>query len=305
MTPVVFVPHVEERTALRALGDLYASVGSPAANARFTGFDALDAALGTGLRAGDLALVAGKPGIGKTIFCLQWARSLARRGGHVVHVCYDHAPGELVARLLQLELRERAIESASVGDDELVELTARLRDVAVGALHVAEVVDSHPLLAEAEQALASYGDRLVFLGGSGERTDVGDVEEAVRQLGHDDVTVFVDYIERIPAGDGSGDRVEAAVSSLKALAASARIGVVAVAAVEASGFTSGSLELHHLDRAATAAYEADLVLGMTTCSDHVCVRVVKHRTGAAGGSAALAPDFGHSRFAPASDRCEC
>ena len=46
-----------------------------------TGMDPLDRMLGGGFRMGDLVLLGGRPGVGKTIIGLQWARSIARSGG--------------------------------------------------------------------------------------------------------------------------------------------------------------------------------------------------------------------------------
>ncbi len=48
-----------------------------------TGFRPLDACLGWGLRAGELTLVGGAQGLGKTTFTLQIARNVAAAGGTV------------------------------------------------------------------------------------------------------------------------------------------------------------------------------------------------------------------------------
>jgi predicted ATP-dependent serine protease len=46
-----------------------------------TGFSILDDILGGGLRVGELVLLGGPPGVGKTIAALQWAREIAKAGG--------------------------------------------------------------------------------------------------------------------------------------------------------------------------------------------------------------------------------
>lgn len=71
-----------------------------------TGFDVLDASLGGGLTATELLLLGGLPGVGKTVAALQMARNLARDGHPVVYACYEHTVGDLLVRLLLMELGE-------------------------------------------------------------------------------------------------------------------------------------------------------------------------------------------------------
>lgn len=296
---MALVPPVEGRSALRVLGDLYAD-RHPFVPTRTTGFEALDRALGGGLRDGELALLAGPPGVGKSVLCLQWARHLARRGGRAVVLCYDLPPGALVARLLGLELREHTEARGDVAPDELEELMARLRDLDSGALHVSEAVASHPMLVAAEAALAEYGDRLVFLGGGLRRGEAADLATVLAAAGSAvPTTVFVDYLDRMPAArTPHDDAIELAVADLKDLALDRQVAVVAVATVEVPAFRSGLLGLHHLGRARMPAYEADLVLGMTDRGDRVRLQVLKHRTEAAGAVVDLAKDFDHHRLGP-------
>jgi replicative DNA helicase len=53
-----------------------------------TGFTPLDTVLQGGLRPGTLTVLAGKPGRGKTITALQWARHIAASGTPVVFACF-------------------------------------------------------------------------------------------------------------------------------------------------------------------------------------------------------------------------
>jgi len=69
-----------------------------------TGFDPLDAALGGGVGVQDLVIVGGRPGVGKTVVALQWARWMAMQGRPVVFACYEHGERALLARLFALEL---------------------------------------------------------------------------------------------------------------------------------------------------------------------------------------------------------
>ena len=90
------------RAALQRTEDAIASLGAPA-RSWDTGLYPLDVHLGGGLRAGDLALVAGAQGVGKTTATLQIARNVAAAGGRATYVCYEHVPTMLAERLLALE----------------------------------------------------------------------------------------------------------------------------------------------------------------------------------------------------------
>ena len=71
-----------------------------------TGFDPLDRVLDGGVRAGDLVLVGGAPGAGKTIAALQWARTMAEAGSTSIYACYEHSESSLLSRLLMMEAAE-------------------------------------------------------------------------------------------------------------------------------------------------------------------------------------------------------
>ncbi|MFA5787823.1 MAG: DnaB-like helicase C-terminal domain-containing protein, partial [Actinomycetota bacterium] len=71
-----------------------------------TGFEPLDRVLGGGLRPGELTLVGGIPGVGKTIATLQWARNIASQGRTTIFACYEHEEVDLLVRLLALEMGE-------------------------------------------------------------------------------------------------------------------------------------------------------------------------------------------------------
>src|SRR4051794_29566477 len=129
--------------------DLLAGAGPRGPHARATqfttGFDRLDDVLRGGIRVQDLVLLGGRPGIGKTVLSLQWARWIAMQGQTAIYVCYEHSPHTLLGRLLALELGSLA------RPDEVAELS-RLRptaqEVALGAAPVSALT-SNPLGEEA------------------------------------------------------------------------------------------------------------------------------------------------------------
>src|SRR5919106_600366 len=96
-----------------------------------TGFQALDHSLGGGVRAGDLVLVGGSPGVGKTIVSLQWARNIALAGGTCIYACYEHEESALLGRLLALEMGDLPGDHSEY-DTELDAMRLGIQEIAAG-----------------------------------------------------------------------------------------------------------------------------------------------------------------------------
>lgn len=254
----------EMRSALSTLAELHQVLPvDHGASTRATGFSPLDDVLAGGARPGELLLVGGKPGVGKTVACLQWARAMAQRGVVAVYLCYEHDPVTLLARVLSCELREAALAAGRHHDFELEELQGRLRDVAIGTLSLREALDSDPLLVEAERRLAAYADRLVLFQGSGTRTDTATAADAMSRFRAEPAVLFVDYVQKVPVVPDpmtESERVSRVVESLKELALDQEIAVVAVSAADQHGLTARRLHLHHFRGSTSLAYEADVAV---------------------------------------------
>ena len=76
---------------------------SAAGRAWATGFDPLDSYLGGGVRSGELVLVGGPQGFGKTTWVLQALRNMVAGGAYGVYVSYEHDEYTVLERLLALE----------------------------------------------------------------------------------------------------------------------------------------------------------------------------------------------------------
>jgi hypothetical protein len=305
-------------STLVALGRAEQVAGTEAAQP--TGFATLDDVLSGGPRAGELLLVGGRPGVGKTVACLQWARNMARRGVVAIYLCFDHEPATLLTRLLACELGEAALATGRlVGPDaSFVELQGRLRDVVAGALTLREALDSDPLLHRAEQQLAAYGDRLVLFPGSGVHTDLAAVDGAVGDVAGEPCVLFVDYVQKVPVAPAvatEGERVRRAIGGLKELALDRRVPVVAVSAVDELGLTARRVHLHHLRGASALAHEADTVVMLNDKADlvpagrssdvaregnrrRVVFSVEKNRQGSSGVDLEFVTHFDSFRFDP-------
>jgi replicative DNA helicase len=324
MTSVMGSHHLgrgEMRSALSTLVELHqVAPGEVTGTGCATGYSPLDEVLAGGVRSGELLLVGGKPGVGKTIACLDWARHAARRGLVALYLCYEHDPAVLVARLLACELREAALAEGRHLDFALEELQARLRDVASGSLSLREALDSDPLLGHAERRLAAYADRLVLYQGSGTRTDVAALADATSRFAGEPCVVFVDYIQKIPvrpALAGEAERVSFVVEALKELALDHHVPVVAISSADRHGLTARRLHLHHFQGSSSLAYEADAVVVLNEKLDivskahvaystnriddfrhQVVFSIEKNRNGASDIDLEFTKDFGHFRFHP-------
>jgi replicative DNA helicase len=311
----------ELRSALTTLVELHqAEPGSDTSPGRATGFSPLDDVLSGGVHPGELLLVGGKPGVGKTVACLQWARAMAQRGVVAVYLCYEHDQATLVARLLSCELREAAMAEGCHFDLRLDELQGRLRDVAAGTLTLREALDSDPLLAQAERRMAAYADRLVLFQGSGGRTGVAAAGDALTRFAGEPCVLFVDYVQKVPARPDAvpeAERVGRVVESLKELALDHGLPIVAISATDQEGLRARRVHLHHLRGSAALAYEADVVVVLNDKIDvvskahvaystnrreefrrEVVFSVEKNRSGVSDVDIEFVKDFGHYRFDP-------
>jgi replicative DNA helicase len=252
------------RSALATLADLHAAeVRIPIPSPYSTGFHPLDEVINGGIRAGDLLLLGGKPGQGKTIATMQWTRHLAGDGTTCIVACYEHDEVTLLTRLLACELGTVIAEAGCQDELRLDALREGLRQVSIGAARLREVIDSDPLLGMAEDRLVSYADRVMLFRASGTRTDVDALRALVDRHRDGRCALFVDYVQKIPIRPDVSDeaeRVKRVVEGLKDLALTNNVPVIAIAAADRAGLTSRRLRLHHFRGSTALAYEADVVV---------------------------------------------
>ena len=226
-----------------------------------TGFDPLDDVLHGGLRAQDLIVLGGGPGIGKTIVALQWARRMAMHGQTAIYVGYQHSPAALLRRLL-------AIELASLARPDEAGTLARLRtlgeELVLGAMPT-ESFTVDPLGEEAYHRLREYGARLHLVEASGRGTGVAEFARIVAQRREGATALFVDYVQRIPVIGSALDETARGIQvaeELKELAMVAEIPIVALASSDRDGLIAERVRLHHLQSSTALAHEADAVILM-------------------------------------------
>lgn len=99
----------------------YASSKQEPSKARLsTGFEELDRVLGGGLVSGEIVLMSGEPGVGKSTILLQVALNIAK-SGTVLYVCGEESPTQLVSRLERLSSDKKTNSNIFVTNDIVVE----------------------------------------------------------------------------------------------------------------------------------------------------------------------------------------
>src|SRR5215211_2522638 len=123
-----------------------------------TGFDALDQWIGNGIRPGELVLLGGAQGVGKTTLCLQMARNIASSGSaNVLYACYEHPDEYILNRLLVQESIDPSAPGQVTGLtlDDLQSLMATVLTHHHGQSPF-EAVRAHPAGASAIAKLGGY-----------------------------------------------------------------------------------------------------------------------------------------------------
>jgi len=227
-----------------------------------TGFPVLDEYLGGGLRAGELTLLGGPQGLGKTTLALQLLRNVAVSGSAAVYFSYEHDAVTLLAKLLALESGEaRGIDGLSL---------ARVRSVLQQTGEASDLLAAFSAVpggSDAVAAVTSYADRLFIHESSGKHTDLDQVQAVVSEVrsrtGRPPVVVL-DYLQKIPlpgSTEVEEERVTRVVEAVKDLSLELQVPILAIVAADKEGITAGKrLRTSHLRGSSALAYEPDVVL---------------------------------------------
>jgi replicative DNA helicase len=278
-----------------------------------SGFPVLDETLTGGFRSGELVLLGGPQGNGKTTIGLQFVRNVVAAGHTGLVFSYEHEAHTLFERLISMEAADRL-----PGEVATVHEIRRALESDSGGLSLEDVLTPLPGALQAYFALEDAGDRLHI-----HESSTGTTLDEIRRV-VEDVTartgqapfVLLDYLQKVPVRGSGEDRISAAAEGLKELALAAGIPVVAVAAAEKDSLVSGRrMRTHDLRGTSALAYESDIVLILSdkvdiVARDHLIydlgnvqrfrdwsvVTVEKNRHGRAGVELEFGKDFSHGRF---------
>jgi replicative DNA helicase len=255
--------------------------GLPASRVWPTGFEVLDDALNGGFRSGDLVLLGGAQGLGKTTWALQVARHTVRLGRPVVVLSFEHDLSSLLVRLVALEAGQiggiiapnvTRIRAAFEGTDgRRGSLTDRLVDTECGV--------------EALEVVAEYGDRLLLHRATGTGTDLAAIAAAIEQARDrtgESPMVIVDYLQKVAVEDiaDEEERTRIITEGLKELALDNDLPVLAVAAMDKEALLSGKrLRVGNMRGSSALAYEPDTVLLLNNKYDVVARHHLVYSTG--------------------------
>ncbi len=237
------------------------TVPSPAIPAIGTGFEPLDSVLDGGFLPGEVILLGGQPGAGKTICALQWARNTAAAGRRAAFACFEHDEGALMTRLVVQEAAAVATDH-----DPIVRLEARaiVRDLFLGLTTLDEATASSPLVDQAMRSVETFSANLQLLRASSQRTTPTALNALSAEGLEDGGVLFVDYLQKLPIPEAADldERVYRAVEILKELAIEHHVTVVALAAASRSGIGADRIRLEHLRGSDALAHECDVAILM-------------------------------------------
>ena len=262
---------VEPRSAIEVIGTLTEKV-SRGAVADYQpiplGFTPLDKSLGGGVRTGDLVLIGGAQGTGKTTLALQMARNIAAGGqATVLYICFEHDEEYLLGRLIAMESALESMPNTS-GAIKIQDVRKEVLStwVTQGADQAADLA-GNPRLRPALQRIARYGQSLYLLRGSQTTSTVENMHalvQAYRDLAPQrQLVVFVDYLQKVPMIPDPAtetERVTNVVQGLKDLALTHGVPLVSIVAADREGLKASRLRNHHLRGSSAINYEADVII---------------------------------------------
>ena len=145
------------------------------------GFTPMDKTIGGGLRGGELLLIGGAQGTGKTTMALQMGRNVASGGqANVLYICFEHEEQYLLNRLIAMEsaLAHLPHKTGAIKiQDVRKEILGSWMAEGQGGPQLA----SNPRLRPSLDRIARYGQNLFLMRGTQTASTVDNMRALIRQ----------------------------------------------------------------------------------------------------------------------------
>ena len=234
-----------------------------------TGFVPMDKTIGGGLRPGELMLIGGAQGQGKTTMALQMARNMAASGqATVLYVCFEHDEEYLIQRMVAMESALAHLPQKSGA----VKIQDVKKEVVSSYTTSAETgtrakLGANPRLRPSLERIARYGSNLYLMRGTATKSTIDNMRALVQEHRSSDderrLVLFVDYLQKVPVipePNTEEEKVTRIVSGLKDIALAEGVPVVAIVAADREGLKAKRLRNHHLRGSSAINYESDIIL---------------------------------------------
>jgi len=262
--------NIEPRSATRVLSTLAGKVAQGDVTQYQPvplGFTPLDKSIGGGIRAGEMLLIGGAQGTGKTTMALQMARNIVMGGlASVLYICFEHDEEYLLNRLIAQESVLPSLPSRS-GGIKLVDVRQEILGTWMATGGQNADLGSNPRLRPALERINRYGPNLYLLRGSQTTSTVENMSalvEKYKQLaGNQRLVVFIDYMQKVPVHPEPPNEVEkvtTVVQGLKDLALNHEVPLISIVAADKEGLKASRLRNHHLRGSSAINYEADIIV---------------------------------------------
>ena len=234
------------------------------------GMAPLDRMLGGGIRPGELLLIGGAQGTGKTTMALQMARNVAASGqAYVLYVNFEHDDADMLNRLIAMEsaLPHLPNTKPSTGAIKITDVRSEVvRSWATTGDQPADLAQN-PRLKGAIDRIGRYGGNLYLLRGSQTSSTVENLHELIKQhrqqSGERRMLLIIDYMQKVPQfpePPSESEKVTFVVNGLKDIALTEKVPTIAIVAADKEGLKAARLRNHHLRGSSAINYEADIIL---------------------------------------------
>jgi len=260
------------RSAIEVLVDLNDKVSTGAVGEYQPvplGFTPLDKTIGGGLRPGELLLIGGAQGTGKTTMALQMARNVAASGqANVLFICFEHDEQYLLNRLIAAESALVAMPSKT-GAIKIVDVRKEILGTWMAEGGGAAALAANPRLRPSLDRIARYGQNLFLLRGTQTASTIDGMRSLIKQhrelSGDRRLLVVVDYLQKVPVipePPNETEKVTYIINGLKDIALSEDVPMITIVAADKEGLKASRLRNYHLRGSSAINYEADIILIM-------------------------------------------